>query len=321
MKPIISIIVPVYNVESFLPKCLDSIISQTFQDIELILVDDGSPDKSPQICDYYKSKDERIRVIHKNNGGLSSARNAGLAISRGEYIGFVDSDDWIEPTMYEEMYRFMITNDCDMVECGINLIYENSIRNYKVSDNEIISGKEALLRHLDIHYKTDYTLPRTAVWSKLFKREFWLDKCFPEGKIHEDYLLTCQALYESSRVGLLHKGLLNHLTCNPNSIVNAKFSPRDLYKEEQMRLRISYLQSKNDNILEKKAIEDYYNYLPSVIWRCYKNGMKDEAKRFINLVKTERHNIDAVQLPLKRRLEYVLIFYMPYIYLLLRNFK
>ena len=118
--PKISIIVPVYNVEKYLRKCVDSILNQTFKDFELILVDDGSIDTSGKICDEYNLKDNRIKVIHKENGGLSSARNAGLDIAQGEYIGFVDSDDWIELDMYEELYKICKENDTDVGIVGIN---------------------------------------------------------------------------------------------------------------------------------------------------------------------------------------------------------
>lgn len=111
----VSVIVPIYNAEAFLRQCLDSIVAQTLHDIEIILVNDGSPDRSGEICGEYEARDTRIRYVEKANGGLASARNAGLAIARGEYIGFVDSDDWIEPNMYERMYEIASRHDCDIV--------------------------------------------------------------------------------------------------------------------------------------------------------------------------------------------------------------
>ena len=118
----LSIIVPVYNVEPYLRRCIDSILAQTFTDFELILVDDGSPDNCPAICDEYAEKDPRIVVIHKQNGGLSDARNAGLDIARGEYIGFVDSDDYIDAEMYEKMYNAAIMHNSDIVSCAYERI-------------------------------------------------------------------------------------------------------------------------------------------------------------------------------------------------------
>lgn len=117
-KPQISVIVPVYKVEPYLQKCIDSILAQTFRDIEVILVDDGSPDNCPAICDAAAEKDERVRVIHQKNGGLSAARNAGLDIARGEWIGFVDSDDYIAPEMYQTLYNTAIKNDAQLALCS-----------------------------------------------------------------------------------------------------------------------------------------------------------------------------------------------------------
>lgn len=318
---LLSIIVPVYNVEQYLSKCIESIIQQTYDNYELILVDDGTPDNSGLICDNYAKQFSQIKVIHKANGGLSSARNAGLDIAKGEYIAFVDSDDWIEPTIYSDMIDCIEKYSCDLVECGINLVYENYVKPYDSTLDiyEVIDGKEALRRHLDIFNRTNQSIPRTAVWSKLFKRSFWENNRFPEGEIHEDYLLTCMALYESSIVGIIHKGLLNHLTCNPNSIVNTRFSKRDLYKEKQLKFRINYLDSQQEHLLKSKAIEDYYNYLPSAIWRCHLNNMPTECKYFINKISIEKTYIYSINLPIKRKLEYLCLFLMPSLYLWLRK--
>ena len=127
---LISIIVPVYNVEQYLSRCVDSLVNQTYHNIEIILVDDGSPDRSGEICDEYAKKDKRVKVIHQSNGGLSDARNTALDIAKGDYLMFVDSDDWIEPTMYEEMLSFMEKEQLDLVECGINLVTNNISNKY-----------------------------------------------------------------------------------------------------------------------------------------------------------------------------------------------
>ena len=123
--PKISVIVPVYNVEKYLHECVDSILTQTFTDFELILVDDGSPDNCPVICDEYASKDKRIKVIHKENGGGAQSRNVGLDCSRGAYIGFVDSDDHILPDMYEKMFCRIEEEQADIACCGLHHIYED----------------------------------------------------------------------------------------------------------------------------------------------------------------------------------------------------
>jgi len=142
MSPKISVIVPVYNVEKYLSRCVESIIHQTYEDLEIILVDDGSTDRSGELCDEYEKRDGRIRVIHKENGGISSARNIGLQYATGEYIGFVDSDDYIDPEMYMTLFDRIISESADIAICGISNSYagnefikDNSEENLRVMDN------------------------------------------------------------------------------------------------------------------------------------------------------------------------------------------
>lgn len=166
----ISIIVPVYKVEKYLPKCVESLMNQTFKDIEIILVDDGSPDRCPQICDEYAAKDGRIVVIHQPNNGVSAARNAGLDVAKGEMIGFVDPDDWVSPDMYEDMLNAMNRFDAELVVCGYDYYFENGEvdekRKYMVKNNELISQKELLKRFADMPPTV-----RHGVWNKLFRSE------------------------------------------------------------------------------------------------------------------------------------------------------
>ncbi|PFH85600.1 glycosyltransferase [Bacillus sp. AFS088145] len=194
MNPKISIIVPVYKVEPYLHKCVDSILAQTLTEFELILVDDGSPDQCGVICDEYAKKDERIKVIHKINGGQASARNAALNIAKGDYIGFVDSDDWIEPDMYELLYNMCIENDCEIANC-------TSIVHY--NDKTIINGSQPLT----IHNKSqamealfEGELYDEVVWSKLIKRELLENLRFPEGIMYEDTAFTYKVINESEKV-------------------------------------------------------------------------------------------------------------------------
>ena len=141
----ISIIVPVYKVEKYLKKCVDSILAQTFTDFELILVDDGSPDDSGKICEEYAEKDARVRVLHKENGGLSSARNAGIEVAKGKYLGFIDSDDYIAEDMYELLYNTIIKEDADLSICGIYDVYEGKAPIVKPTIEKVVSAEEALL--------------------------------------------------------------------------------------------------------------------------------------------------------------------------------
>lgn len=182
----ISIIIPIYKVEQYLDECVTSIINQTYKDFEIILVDDGSPDSCPQMCDEWAKKDARIKVVHKKNGGLSSARNAGLAIAKGEYIGFVDSDDYVDGTMYEDLMQVMNQNEKTMVVSspiirntdGVFTPYKVGTYDYK--DGDTMSFSEYMKLFLGMNMDA-------TVWNKLYKREF-IQTMFREGRNNEDYL-------------------------------------------------------------------------------------------------------------------------------------
>ncbi|OKL36565.1 glycosyltransferase family 2 protein [Domibacillus mangrovi] len=194
MKPKISIIVPVYKVEPYIHKCVDSILAQTFKDFELILVDDGSPDKCGEICDEYAQKDSRVHVIHKKNGGLSDARNAGLNIAKGEYIGFVDSDDWIESDMYELLYNMCEENECDIANC-------TSIIHFK--SETVINGNHPLIihnRNEAMKAMLEGELYDEVVWTKLIKRNLIGDTRFKVGIVYEDTDFTYRLIHKSKKV-------------------------------------------------------------------------------------------------------------------------
>lgn len=182
----ISIIVPIYKVEKYLDECVASLVKQTYRDLEIILVDDGSPDLCPQKCDEWAKKDSRIKVVHKKNGGLSSARNAGLKVAKGEYIGFVDSDDYVDATMYEDLMRVMRQNERILVVSSpIVRDVDGKIVPYKVGTFEYKDGK---MMSFSQYMKMFLGLNMDAtVWNKLYKREF-IQTLFREGRNNEDYL-------------------------------------------------------------------------------------------------------------------------------------
>lgn len=194
MNPKISIIVPVYKVEPYIRKCIDSILAQTFKDFELILVDDGSPDICGEICDEYAKIDKRVKVIHKENGGQATARNAGLDIAAGDYIGFVDSDDWIESDMYELLYELCVKNNCEIANCTSTIYFKNrtvkngthffTIHNRNQAMEAMLEGK----------------LYDEVVWTKLIKRSLLEDIRFPVGTVYEDTAFTYKVLHKSNKV-------------------------------------------------------------------------------------------------------------------------
>lgn len=192
----ISVIIPVYKVEKYLDECVNSVINQTYKDLEIILVDDGSPDNCPTMCDQWALKDRRIKVVHKKNGGLSSARNAGLAASNGDYIGFVDSDDFINETMYEDLMRIMLLDNKNIVVSSpITRNVDGKLSSYVVGSFVYTDGKRMRIR--DYMAKFLSLSIDATVWNKLFKRDF-ITTMFREGRNNEDFLFmyyNCKSLF------------------------------------------------------------------------------------------------------------------------------
>ena len=199
----ISIIVPVYKVEPYLRQCVDSILAQTYWDIEVLLIDDGSPDHCGEMCDEYGRQDARVRVFHTENRGLSAARNLGISEARGEYIGFVDSDDWIEPDMYEVLLRRMQETGADIGVCG--LWYERK-NTREVAKDVIDAGftDEEPIKALILNHLKNYA------WNKLYDRKLWNDVSFPEGHVFEDVATTYKAILNAEKVVSCSKPLYHY---------------------------------------------------------------------------------------------------------------
>lgn len=197
MDSLISVIVPVYNVEKYLKRCIDSILQQSYKNLEIILVDDGSTDASGSICDEYKVKDNRIIVVHKRNGGLSSARNVGLDVANGEYIGFIDSDDYISNNMYELLINEIKEYSCNIIS---NIMYvrayesgENISSRVPHRQNEVFTG-EKYLEELLLH------VGDVSVCTKLFPKELISNIRFPEGLLNEDLLFMVALIKNISKI-------------------------------------------------------------------------------------------------------------------------
>ena len=194
----VSIIVPVYKVERYLDKCISSIVNQTYTNLEIILVDDGSPDQCPQMCDAWAEKDARIRVIHKKNGGLSDARNAGMAVATGELMTFVDSDDWITPDLYTHLYRRLTEDHSDISACGVQMVWEDGTppRILTRMGNHVLSKEEAMQAIIEESWL------KQPVWYKLYKTNLIKDILFPVGKYHEDVFWSYQAVDKANKVSV-----------------------------------------------------------------------------------------------------------------------
>lgn len=234
---LISVIVPVYKVESYLDKCVRSIVEQTYQNLEIILVDDGSPDRCGEMCDAWAEQDARIRVVHKENGGLSDARNAGMEIATGKYIGFVDSDDYIAPNMYQLLQERLTDDDSDIAACGVQMVFEDgSPSRMLTSSGQYIldnaQAMEAIIRETQL---------KQPVWYKLYRTELIQDISFAVGKYHEDVFWSWQAIVRAKKVSVFDTPCYYYLQ-RKSSIMGAGFSPKRLDILEAKCLRQEYLE-------------------------------------------------------------------------------
>ncbi len=204
--PLISVIIPVYNAEKYLNDCIESVLKQTYKNLEIFLVDDGSPDRSGEICDEYAKKDGRIHVIHKENGGVSSARNCVLKLIKGEYVGFIDSDDFIEENMYEVMFSNLQSEDADIAVCGFVKNFNNGDKQYdnEFHTKEIFEGKNLLDEFL-----TDEKIGSHSC-NKLFKTELFQGIIYPMGRVYEDIAIMHEIFCRAQKVVCLPDNLYNY---------------------------------------------------------------------------------------------------------------
>ena len=268
MAALISVIVPIYNTEKYLRRCLDSILKQTYHNMEIILVDDGSTDNSLQVCNLYASIDERIQVIHKENGGQSSARNVGLNVCKGEYISFIDSDDWIELDMYSTLVNLLEQYNVDLAVSGRYDAYENSNQK-SIGKNLGISGvfdAIDLLPQMAIGQLSDF-----SVCDKLHRRSLWENIRFPEGEIYEDFAVMYKVLLSASSVVLCDKPLYNYFH-RSNSTVTSGFREALVCYPKQTYEFIEYIQSR---------YPEYVNY---AVW----THVKAIQVLLISLLKSDR---------------------------------
>lgn len=259
--PTISVIVPIYKVEIYLCQCVESILNQTFRDFELILVDDGSPDGSPEICDKYAEMDSRVRVIHKQNGGLSSARNTGLDCAKGEFIAFVDSDDWVHPEYLECLYDAVQKENTDMAICGVEKFWDE---NPRVEQFPLIAGRVSREKAISLMTMVAWII----ACNKLYRRKLWDNLRFPEGYIHEDEAVIHRVIGRCDTIMAITEQLYFYRQTN-NSIMRSEFNIRRTDYLSALADRIVFSdQMKWSEVLNLSADKyaqlffDYYFYFP-----------------------------------------------------------
>lgn len=258
---LVSVIIPIYNVERYLDRCITSVVNQSHRELQIILIDDGSTDNSPEICDRWADVDPRITVIHQENCGVSIARNRGLDEAVGEYVLWVDSDDYIAPESISRMIPMLDQANADMVICdfikGANDAY--AFHSSGEGHSEVIDNVTALHRiYVDSHSALRYAAP----WAKLAKRSIYQDIRYPEGKIFEDIYTTHKLLYRCERIAVLDLPLFYYFQ-RPDSIMNASFSMKKLDYLQALVERFEFYKNHSLEELEHNA---YDELLHSLIW-------------------------------------------------------
>ena len=264
--PLISVIVPVYNVAPYLRQCLDTIINQTYTNIEIIIIASTSTDNSVEICEEYAKKDGRITLLHSEPRGLSDARNRGIETSHGEYLSFIDSDDYIHPDFLSTLYRICSEYDCDIAQCGyirVDTNY-NKIHSQPEKDIETYSGREMCY---NLYYGIPNGIANVVTWSKLYRQHLFSELRFPVGKIHEDEATTHQLFYTAEKVGVTTQTLYFYRRV-PTSIMGVGFTLKRLNGLQFFEERAEFFKEKGENELYAlwylHYVKSYAGYLKNL---------------------------------------------------------
>jgi len=293
--PILTIITPVYNAEKYLCRCIDSILNQTLADFELILVNDGSPDGSADICEEYAKKDSRVKVLHQENQGQAAARNHALDIATGTYIGFVDSDDYIHPRMYEILVKNAVDTGAEISIGGYRSV---SLESANTEDFvEIVTSTASgddFLRHclLDAVDKKCWVL-----WDKIFRRECFDGIRMPEGRIHEDNAVVYKLLYEANKVVDCDVPLYYYYQ-NPESTMNRRFGIKNLDWLKVLREMVDYFTEKKDEVLLDKMNRSYLFALADLLRSVKEKLNNKKAEKALKKELKRQYNIEKEKYPI-----------------------
>ncbi|WEV67736.1 glycosyltransferase [Bifidobacterium sp. ESL0769] len=317
-KPLISVIIPVYNVKSYLASCIQSVREQTYRHLEIIIVDDGSTDGSGELCDLLALQDSRIKVVHKTNGGLASARNAGLDIAHGEYFGFVDSDDTITSQMYEFLLKAAEKDDCPLSVCQFRYVFPDGKTMVKTKDAQscVFDFNQAIIE-MNIYRYFDM-----SACTKLFRADLFSDLRFPVGKLSEDFFVMPQVLDKARRISFIAEACYNYYQ-RSGSISRGKTANYDF--EEAARKQLEFLEAKHPDM----AMVGHVAYASSVLTeydQCITNHLKCEKERVRHFKRVVRSNMRFVMQssyasPSKKLQIVIFVFSLPLYRLAFKVFK
>lgn len=312
---LISVIVPIYNMEKYLNKCVDSILNQSYSNLEIILIDDGSTDLSTKICDEYEKKDNRIKVYHKKNGGLSDAKNYGIEKANGKYIAFVDSDDWIEKNMYRNMYQKLKETKSNIVICGRYIEYENGKKRKWYNTKEMVMNKEQSLIYLNSFYNFDM-----SSCDKLYEKVLFEKIKFPYGKKCEDAYTTYLLFDKAEKITYIPECFYHYLQRNGSISRSEKINMDYIYAAEE---QLKFFSEKYQHLLY--IAETNYVFSVKAIFQIsierklkltdeFKLKMK-EIKKYYKPILSNRY------IGKEKKITYMLFAFFPLLYKLLLKIK
>jgi glycosyltransferase involved in cell wall biosynthesis len=285
--PLLSVIIPVYNVEPYLERCLESVVRQTYRNLDIILVDDGSTDAGGSICDEYQKKDRRIQVVHQGNRGLSEARNTGLALAKGDLLAFVDSDDWLELDMYAVLVNNLSVTNADIAICGFNLVTADSINAHNWPTAVLSPLKTLTLLLQDGFF--------TVLWNKIYKIHLFNDHIFPKGKICEDVYIMYKLFLDSHKISIINDCKYFYYYYRSNSLINSKVPKLFIDGFEASYLRHKDLKNNPSitpdilNLSGRCLIKNIMNTFYHCPFQFYKRN--SEYRPIFNFFKTKRRKM------------------------------
>lgn len=271
-RPLISIIIPVYNMELYLDQCLNSIVNQTYSELEIILVNDGSTDNSLNIMKKYALEDKRFIIINQDNSGLSAARNIGIDSSHGEYVGFVDSDDWVESDMFECLLKALLENGADISCCGRYIVKDNySVKSFYLSKPYVFKNHEEAHKEL-----LKESIIDSAMWDKLFKRELFNDIQMPVGEIYEDIAIIYKLFFKADKIVHIGQSEYYYRKRN-NSITSLSLSQKNMVLINRSQAIFQFTEEHFPSVIPF-AEAYYYKCIKSLkakLMLCKSNGLVD----------------------------------------------
>ena len=305
-EPLISVVIPVYKVENYLERCVNSVINQTYKNLEIILVDDGSPDNCGIICDRYAEVDDRVKVIHKKNGGLSSARNSGIDISSGKYITFIDSDDWVDKEYVEYLYKILIENKCEMAMIShyITSKYDD-IRRSKRESLRVVTNEEFLMKLLKVGTQENVQY----AWGKLYNNFKKTEIRYQDGLIDEDVPTTFKYVVNCKSVVMSDRKLYFYFN-NKDSILRQKFTRKRFDLIEVWKIIVDYANKNCNEQIANYALINLYRANFGVLCNlCTKEVDKNDElyirkreKQALEVVKQHRQELLKFKIPISRKI-------------------